>query len=129
MRLEHIAFNVEDVAAFAAWYTANLDMQIARSIDEPPYIHFLSDSAGKSLIEVYSDPQGSVIDYSARHPVTFHLAFAVEDMEGERQRLVAAGASLDGDINHRANGDKLAFLRDPWGITIQLVQRVNRMIE
>lgn len=129
MRLEHIAFNVEDVAAFAAWYTANLGMKIARSIDEPPYIHFLSDSAGKSLIEVYSDPQGNVIDYGARHAVTFHLAFAVEDMEAERQRLVAAGASLDGDVNRRANGDKLAFLRDPWGITIQLVQRVDRMIE
>ena len=115
MRLEHIAFNVEDVKAFAAWYVANLDMRIARSVDESPHIHFLADSAGKSLIEVYSDPDGSLIDYRAHHPVTFHLAFAVDDMEAERQRLVAAGASLDGDVNHRANGDKLAFLRDPWG--------------
>ncbi len=129
MRLEHIAFNVADVAALAAWYETNLDMKIVRSIDEPPYIHFLSDSAGKSLIEVYSDPEGSLIDYAAHHPVTFHLAFAVDDMEGERQRLAAAGATLDGGVNHRANGDKLAFLRDPWGHTVQLVQRVSRMID
>ena len=129
MRLEHIAFNVADPAELASWYVANFGMKIVRSFDEPPFIHFLADSAGKSLIEIYSNPLGEVIDYAARHAVTFHLAFAVDDIEAERQRLVAAGAALDGDIDHRANGDKLAFLRDPWGYTIQLVQRVNRMIE
>ena len=129
MRLEHIAFNVADSGALAAWYVANFDMKILRSFDEPPYIHFLSDSAGKSLIEIYSNPLGEVIDYGAQHAVTFHLAFAVADIEAERQRLVAAGAALDGDIDHRANGDKLAFLRDPWGYAIQLVQRVQQMIE
>ena len=50
-------------------------------------------------------------------------------MDAERQRLVAAGASLDGDIDERANGDRLAFLRDPWGYTIQLVQRKQTMID
>ena len=129
MRLEHIAFNVNDPAALAAWYVANLDMALVRSFDEPPFIHFLSDSASKSLIEVYSNPLGEVIDYAAQHAVAFHLAFAVDDMDATRERLVAAGARLDGDIDHRANGDKLAFLRDPWGYPIQLVQRVTPMID
>ena len=129
MRLEHIAFNVNDPAALAAWYVANLDMKIVRSFAEPPYIHFLADSVGKSLIEIYSNPLGAVVDYGNHHPVTFHLAFSVDDMDATRQRLVAAGAALDGDIDDRANGDRLAFLRDPWGYTIQLVQRVNRMID
>ncbi len=129
MRLEHIAFNVSDPAALAAWYVANFDMKIVRSFDEPPYIHFLSDSAGKSLIEIYSNPLGEILNYGDHHAVTYHLAFAVDDMEAERRRLVAAGATLDGEIDHRANGDKLAFLRDPWGCAIQLVQRVQRMID
>ena len=129
MRLEHIAFNVSDPAGLAAWYVANLDMKIVRCFAEPPHIHFLADSAGKSLIEIYSNPLGEVIDYADHHPVTFHLAFAVDDMDATRQRLVAAGATLDGDIDDRANGDRLAFLRDPWGYTIQLVERVTRMID
>ncbi len=129
MRLEHIAFNVADSGALAAWYVANFDMKIVRSFDEPPYIHFLSDSAGKSLIEIYSNPLGEFINYGAQHAVVFHLAFTVDDIEAERQRLVAAGAALDGDIDHRANGDKLAFLRDPWGYAIQLAQRVQQMID
>jgi len=129
MRLEHIAFNVADSAAVAAWYVENLDMRIARAFDEPPYIHFLVDSAGKSLIEIYSNPLGEVIDYHHHHAVTFHLAFAVDDMDTARERLVVAGATLDGDIDNRANGDRLAFLRDPWGTAIQLVQRVQPMID
>jgi len=129
MRLEHIAFNVADSAAVAAWYAEHLDMRIVRAFDEPPYIHFLADSAGKSLIEIYSNPLGEVIDYSDHHAVTFHLAFAVADMDAARERLTAAGATLDGDIDNRANGDRLAFLRDPWGTAIQLVQRVQPMID
>ena len=129
MRLEHVAFNVEDVKALAAWYVANLDMEIVRSVAAPPFIHFLADKPRKTLIEVYSDPDGSVIDYGAHHPVTFHLAFAVEDMEAARSRLVAAGGRLDGDVYGTPAGDRLVFVRDPWGNTVQLVQRVTRMID
>lgn len=129
MRLEHVAFNVDDPAGLAAWYVENLGMKIVRAFAEAPYIHFLADSAEKSLVEVYSNPLGEIIDYSAHHPVTFHLAFAVADMDAERSRLVEAGASLDGDIDERANGDRLAFLRDPWGNVIQLVQRRQSMID
>ena len=129
MRLEHIAFNVSDPAALAAWYCEHLDMQVVRSFAEPPHIHFLADKYGKSMIEVYSNPLGTLIDYADHHAVTFHLAFSVADMDETRQRLLKAGASLDGDIDHRANGDKLAFLRDPWGNAIQLVQRQTSMID
>ena len=31
MRLEHIAFNVEDPAGLAAWYCEHLGMRVARS--------------------------------------------------------------------------------------------------
>lgn len=129
MRLEHIAFNVKDVKALAAWYVANLGMTIVREIQDPPHMTFLADSAGKSLIEVYSDPAGEYLDYGAYHPVTFHLAFAVDDMDATTSRLLAAGARQDGDINVTPLGDRLAFLRDPWGHAIQLVQRSAPMMD
>ena len=129
MRLEHLAFNVKDSAALAAWYVANLDMTIVRAIPEPPYIHFLADKPGKTLIEIYSNPLGEFVDYASHHPVTFHLAFAVDDMEATRARLVAEGGTLDGDIDITPGGDRLAFVRDPWGYTIQLVQRQVAMID
>jgi hypothetical protein len=44
-------------------------------------------------------------------------------MEGVHQRLIAAGATAEGEINTTGRGDQLAFLRDPWNIVIQLVKR------
>jgi len=129
MRLEHMAFNVSDPAGLAAWYVAHLDMRIVRSFAEPPYIHFLADSAGKSLIEIYCNPLGEFVPYAQYHPVTFHLAFAVADIEATRQRLLAAGARPAGEIDKTPAGDKLAFLRDPWGYTIQLVARKSPMLD
>jgi len=129
MRLEHVAFNVKDSRALANWYAEHMDMEIIRSFDEPPYIRFLADSTRQTVLEVYSNPVGEYVEYEKYHPVTFHLAFVVDDMEETRQRLVEAGGTLDGDIDNTPAGDSLAFVRDPWGYTIQLVQRKTPMME
>ena len=123
MNIEHLAFNVTDSRALADWYVEHLGMTIIRSYPDPPYIRFLADSSGKTVLEVYSNPLGEYVEYGKYHPVTFHIAFTVDDMEAERQRLVEAGGTLDGDIDNTPVGDKLAFVRDPWGYVIQLVQR------
>jgi glyoxylase I family protein len=123
MKIEHVAFNVEDSRALADWYVAHLGMTIVRSVPEAPYIRFLADSTGETLLEVYSNPLGEYIQYGTFHPVTFHIAFTVEDMDGTRQRLEGAGGTIDGDIDVTPAGDKLGFVRDPWGNAIQLVQR------
>ena len=127
MRIEHVAFNVKDSRALADWYVAHLGMTIIRSFEEPPYIRFLGDSDNQTLLEVYSNPIGEYVEYGSFHPVTFHIAFTVEDMEATRERLVEAGGTLDGDIDETPNGDRLAFVRDPWGNSVQLVQRKTPM--
>jgi glyoxylase I family protein len=128
MKIEHVAFNVEDSRALADWYAAHLGMSIVRSIEEPPYIRFLADSEGTTLLEVYSNPIGEYVQYGSFHPVTFHIAFTVEDMDGTRQRLEDAGGKIDGEVEVTALGDKLGFVRDPWGNAVQLVQRANPLM-
>lgn len=127
MKIEHVAFNVKDSRALADWYVKHLGMTIIRSFDDPPYIRFLGDENNKTLLEVYSNPIGEYVEYGKFHPVTFHIAFTVDDMDGTRQRLVDAGGTLDGDIDETPVGDRLAFVRDPWGNSIQLVQRKTPM--
>jgi uncharacterized glyoxalase superfamily protein PhnB len=75
------------------------------------------------MIEIYSNPAAAVPDYHAMHPLILHIAFMVEDMEGTRSRLIAAGATAEGEISKLDNGDQLAMLRDPWGVAIQLAKR------
>ncbi len=121
MKLEHVALNVPDPKAAAAWYAEHLGLKIVLANEESPYIHFLSDGAG-AMLELYSNPEADIPDYAAIDPFTFHVAFAVADLEAEVERLVAAGAGRDGDI-HMIGGNRIAFLRDPWGVTVQLVWR------
>lgn len=124
MKLEHIALNVSDARAAAKWYEDHLGMRIVKSFDDPPYIHFLADEDG-SMIEIYSNPAGEVPAYKEMSPFTLHLAFAVDDMAAEHERLLNAGAESIGPIETTPAGDLLAFLRDPWGVTLQLVRRNN----
>ena len=39
LNLEHVALNVADPAAMAAWYVKNLGMRIVRQSAVAPYIH------------------------------------------------------------------------------------------
>jgi glyoxylase I family protein len=128
VKLEHVALNVPDPVGMASWYVENLGMRIAVAEEQSPFIHFLADSEGQGLIEVYNNPGADMPDYTAMHPLVLHLAFAVEEMEATRDRLIAAGATPHGEIQTTARGDQLAFLRDPWNIPLQLARRGKPLV-
>ena len=123
MKIEHIALNVDDPEALVAWYGEHLGMRVLRKLGGESQIHFLIDEADQVVLEFYCNPESPRTDYAALHPQQLHIAFAVDDIEGEKQRLLAAGATLDGDIHALPTGDLLLFLRDPWGLTLQLAKR------
>lgn len=128
MKLEHIALNVPDAASMAKWYAENLGMKIVKSMDKAPYIHFIADDAG-SMIEIYSNDNAEVPDYKAISVFTLHLAFTSEDILAQRSELEAAGATIEGELNDKLiPGTSMQFLRDPWGICIQLVKRDKPLI-
>jgi len=125
MDIEHVAFNVAAPPAVAEWYTKHLGMRVVRSIPLPPHTHFLSDQSGRVVLEFYHRPEASVPDYHALDPLVLHLAFTTSDLAGTRARLLAAGAAGAGEVTVTPAGDELAFLRDPWGLPIQLVRRAR----
>lgn len=124
MALEHVALNVPEPAAMAAWYCENLNMRLVVANDESPFIHFVTDDAG-SMLEFYNNPLAPLPDYAQIHPLNLHLAFATEDITAARARLIQAGAAVVDEIATNAAGDQLAFLRDPWQVPVQLVQRAK----
>jgi catechol 2,3-dioxygenase-like lactoylglutathione lyase family enzyme len=128
MKIEHIAFNVPEPVKAAQWYVEHLEMRILRSINESPYVHFLADSAGHGVLELYTDPRAGLPDYAAMSPFTLHIAYGVDNIDETRARLVAAGATAGGDTIVTPAGDQLAFLRDPWGLPLQLVKRVTPLL-
>ncbi len=120
MKIEHVAWPVEDADAVAQWYVDNLGMKIIRQAGNA---RFLADSTDRTLLEIYSNPQVETPDYRNTHPLIIHLAFAVEDVAAEKSRLLAAGAKVAEDIKRTEQGDEMVMLRDPWGFPLQLLSR------
>ncbi len=127
LKIEHAAWSVEEPACAADWYVAHLDMQIVRSGGEPAHARFLADSTGRVLLEIYNNPQVQIPDYRGVDPLIIHLAFSVEDVKAECERLVAAGATVHAPYENMGNGDEMAMLRDPWGFPIQILKRAEPM--
>ena len=124
---EHIAVNVGDPVAVAAWYVEHLGMTVVRRGDPPIHMHFLADSSRRALIELYTNPVARTDLYRDLHPAQLHLAFTSTDPNADADRLVAAGATL---IEHQRapDGSHLTMLRDPWGLPIQLARRAAPML-
>ena len=128
MKIEHVAFNVADPVAMAAWYEANLGMRTVRSFGAPNHARFVADSKGQTMMELYRNPKAPVPDYRKMDPLILHVAFAVDDVRATRARLLEAGATAEGEMSVTDSGDALAMLRDPWGFAVQLVKRATPMV-
>jgi len=128
IRLEHVAINVEDPVEMAKWYCENLGMKVIRQGPAPVNMRFISDAGGNMMLELYHNPPDAVPDYRSMDPLMLHIAFMVDDVKGTLRRLVAAGATVAGEVTVTGSGDELAMLRDPWGVPIQFVKRANPML-
>ena len=126
MNLEHVAVNLPDPQAAAAWYAENLGLKLVKASDAAPFAHFLADEGG-SMLEFYNNPGGAVPDYASMSPFTLHLAFSADDIKADWERLLSAGATAAGEIETTPAGDRLVFLRDPWGVSMQLVSRAKAL--
>jgi catechol 2,3-dioxygenase-like lactoylglutathione lyase family enzyme len=128
MKIEHVAFQAEDPAAAAQWYVAHLGCLVKRSSGPPGYAHFLADSTGSVMVEIYNHPRLKRPDYRAMDPLLLHLAFCSGNPAADRDRLVSAGATVEDDFSTTPAGDALVMLRDPWGFPVQLVKRAQPML-
>ncbi len=126
MKIEHLAFNVSDPAAMAAWYCRHLQLRVVRHVPQPAQTHFLADSQA-TVLEIYCNPPDKVPDYAVMDPLLFHLAFDSPDPAADSKRLLAAGASLVSETR-LADGSQLVMLRDPWGLALQLCRRSAPLI-
>jgi glyoxylase I family protein len=128
MKIEHLALNVADPVAMADWYVEHLGLTVRRSTGEPVHCRFMADDGGAVMLEIYRNTDAAVLDLEALDPLILHLAFASDDVEADRTRLIAAGCTPVQETEALPNGDTVTMLRDPWGLAVQLVRRAAPMI-
>lgn len=128
MNIEHIAFNVADPVRAAAWYVEHLGLRVLRKQEQAPFTHFLADQSGRVVLELYGHTKATVPAYAKLEPLSLHIAFTADDVAKEQARLLAAGATKAGEIVTTEAGDVMTFVRDPWGLTVQLVKRQKALL-
>jgi catechol 2,3-dioxygenase-like lactoylglutathione lyase family enzyme len=128
VKIEHVAFQVQDPQTVARWYVQHLGLVVKRSQLASPFGQFLADSAGVVMLEFYQFPQLPVPDYRSMDPMLLHIAYWTDNIDETRARLIAAGATPHSDVQTNDAGDVLTMLRDPWGLPLQLVHRAEPLL-
>ncbi len=128
IRFEHVGLNVADPVKAAQWYVDHLGMKILREGAAPANARFVADADGNMMFELYHNPPEAVPDYASMDPLMLHIAFLVDDVDAIRAKLLAVGATAVGDVTVSPAGDRIAMLRDPWGLPIQFIRRANSML-
>jgi catechol 2,3-dioxygenase-like lactoylglutathione lyase family enzyme len=108
---DHIHLNVPDPAVASAWYEKNFGGR--RHTEAPDRIMygstrfmFLRNAQGKPSA-------GSAID---------HVGFSVPDLDAKMKEFEAAGVKITTPARDVPGLFKLAFVEDPWGTRIEVVQ-------
>lgn len=127
MKMEHVACNVAEPAAMADWYVRHLKMRIVRAADAPNCVRFVAAEGGSGMMEIYRNDAAPLPDYQAMDPLVLHFAFSSEDVDGDCARLEQAGATVVQTPLTSPAGDRMAMLRDPWHVALQLVHRAKPM--
>ncbi|MCH8494688.1 MAG: VOC family protein [Balneolales bacterium] len=127
MKIEHVAFNVEDPVSMANWYEKHLGMRVVRQQTVEPYMTFLADDGNQVMIEIYKNPADAVPEYRNMDPLILHLAFVSENPSRDKIRLLEAGAELVSEM-HLDDGSHLLMMRDPWGLALQFCKRAKPML-
>jgi catechol 2,3-dioxygenase-like lactoylglutathione lyase family enzyme len=129
VKIEHIGVCVSAPISMGKWYQDHLGLKIIRSAgDDLDGVSFLIDDAGTTVLELGRLPEGPPLDGRSLLPLQLHLAIECENPVSEAERLVEAGAKLLGESPRNAYPGERILMRDPWGYTIQLVNRRNKLL-
>jgi len=119
--LNHFGIVVRDLDASRAFYE---DLLGARTVFhrfvESTQTHVLYLQLGNGLIELLNSPQQGE---GAATGIT-HIAFMTDDLDGDYAALLDAGIEMISEPRAASTGvGRLAFVRDPNGIRVELLQR------
>ncbi|WP_062202082.1 VOC family protein [Demequina salsinemoris] len=134
-RLDHVGLNVHDLAAAARWYAdafgyvVELELRVA-PIDLDIVMLAHPDGTRLELLRrdgASSGPRPANPAEAALVPGYSHLAFDVRGLDEEFARIVALGARpVMAPQPSPEDGVRMAYLADPEGNLIELVERPER---
>ena len=128
MKLHHVGIAVEDLTAAIGMYHGALGAQLWRQgRSETEDLDYALLEVGGTEFELmhsvdYESPVGRFL--AKRGPGVHHLAFEVEDLDAELDRLRVAGCDIVGEVRTGIHGTRVAFVhpRSMGGVLTELVE-------
>ena len=126
MKFLHTMVRVKDIEKSLAFYTGVLNMKLDHKKRlEDCWLYFLTDEENTCQIELtYNDetPEGGYELGSGFG----HFAFSVESLDEFTDKINKLGYSyLYPPFDLNGKGSKIAFINDPDGYEIELIEKVN----
>ena len=126
MKLLHTMIRVKDIEKSLAFYTKLLGMEISEKRRlEDCWLYFLTDKESGQQIELTYNDETPQDGYEIGSGFG-HFAFAVDSMDEFTKKLNLLGYSyLYDPFDLTGKGSKIAFIKDPDGYEIELIEKVN----
>jgi len=111
---DHVHMAVPDIEKASAWYNEHIGGE---------YVDGRKDRLlfGRTRIMFLGGRQGAAIQPSAGSVID-HLGFSFKDLDAKVKELEAAGAKVTTPARDIEGLFRLAFVEDPWGTRLELVQ-------
>ena len=121
MYVEHTAIRVSDIDASRAFYVDGLGLTVQRTFedDDGSGSVFVGDGTG-GLLQLQYDPAGGPVDHAEGLD---HFGVATDDVEAAFDRLVERTGCPVVREPSQGHSATVAFVEDPDGYTIELVER------
>ena len=120
----HAAITVRDMSESIRFYTQALGLQKAFAFRHPdtgaPWIEYLSVAPGE-FIELFYGGTETQAWHDGRIGFN-HLCFRVDDISASVQEIRDAGYPIDSEPKQGVDGNWQAWVRDPNGVRIELMQ-------
>lgn len=119
-RIGHLAYRTQDMDKTLAFYTGALGFR---------HIFSLADGRGEKWIEYVMAPDGRFLEFFYPDAAEFspgtsymHLCLEVDDCAAAVAELEAKGVAIRVPVNRGSDGNYQAWIRDPDGRDIELMQ-------
>jgi len=114
--VDHIHLAVPDQPKAVAWYSKHFGGQVMT--EAPDRLMFGETRIIFQKNEAAKPSSGSVVD---------HIGFSVPDLDATMKNLEAEGAKVVTPARDVAGLFKLAFVEDPWGVRLEVVQDAAKL--
>jgi lactoylglutathione lyase len=123
MRFCWVTINVKDMDASLRFYTEIIGLTVDRMMKPGPKMQIAFLGSGETKVELIYDPKPDALSFGR----DISIGFEVASLDATLETLKAKGVAIEsGPFQPNPKGARFAFLRDPDGMRVQLVENMPR---